>query len=630
MDDLLDDLGDLGDVMGDDYQHGYDDSKGDPNVKPKPAKGPTEDESKRSSSTLRVVFPPQQQFLTKLVVQAMPLLNVVNRGAGVDPFSEFATTPDKGGQQITAEGEATDASYADFSGLMPGMPYVFRLKCTNPAGTTTGKNSKPVHTIPAAPPAPTFLHAKASSIFIRFPENSRGGKQQIQKLTIGVAKAGPADPFAPKNKPGAMTDGTPNSATLKQARIQKLAPGTLYVFRITVENKAGKAVGAVSAPMLTVPGPPSRLREDSKHRKDDQVMLKFAKHGQHLTHLMVQYAILQGSKKTFDELMKDPGSKTESIPNPQTATSFLVKKLTGNSKYVFRLAAKNKSGHTIGTVLGPITTVEHAPEMLDKSGWMTEVPVAAGKKKSGLARRLSSRSAAKGQKYWYVIDGRLLNWFSDIKMQDEVGFLHLSKLKRITYVPDKDGQARVFSLLLKTGQKITLECASSDPNLTTHDYTMGWMSSIQRALSGMQKSMAEFKKEEAGKKKEGRRASIKAADEDELEDDEDVDFGDGAEKEDGFDMEAEGFGDDGEEDGFGDGFGGFGEGDDEDDDFGGGGEDEEEDDDDFGGDGDFGGFEAEMVDSDAELEDGEVEVGDDDFGGFADDDEEDDDFGGFE
>jgi len=307
-----------------------------------------------------------------------------------------------------------------------------------------------------------------------------------------------------------------------------------------------------------------------------------------------------------------------------------VKKLTGNSKYVFRLAAKNKSGHTIGTVLGPITTVEHAPEMLDKSGWMTEVPVAAGKKKSGLARRLSSRSAAKGQKYWYVIDGRLLNWFSDIKMQDEVGFLHLSKLKRITYVPDKDGQARVFSLLLKTGQKITLECASSDPNLTTHDYTMGWMSSIQRALSGMQKSMAEFKKEEAGKKKEGRRASIKAADEDELEDDEDVDFGDGAEKEDGFDMEAEGFGDDGEEDGFGDGFGGFGEGDDEDDDFGGGGEDEEEDDDDFGGDGDFGGFEAEMVDSDAELEDGEVEVGDDDFGGFADDDEEDDDFGGFE
>lgn len=30
-----DDLGDLDDIMGDDYQHGYDESAGDPNVKPK-------------------------------------------------------------------------------------------------------------------------------------------------------------------------------------------------------------------------------------------------------------------------------------------------------------------------------------------------------------------------------------------------------------------------------------------------------------------------------------------------------------------------------------------------------------------------------------------------------------------
>ena len=30
-----DDLGDLGDIMGEDYAHGYDDAEGDPNVKPK-------------------------------------------------------------------------------------------------------------------------------------------------------------------------------------------------------------------------------------------------------------------------------------------------------------------------------------------------------------------------------------------------------------------------------------------------------------------------------------------------------------------------------------------------------------------------------------------------------------------
>lgn len=225
----------------------------------------------------------------------------------------------------------------------------------------------------AAPPAPTFLRAKASSIFIRFPENSRGGKQQVSKLTIGVAKAGPADPFAPKNKPGTMSDASPNAATLKQAQIQGLAPGTLYVFRITVENAAGKSVGAVSAPMLAGP-----------------------------------------------------------------------------------------------------------------AGWMTEVPPAA----------------PKGNKYWYVIDGSLLKWFTNVDMKDEVGFFHLFKLKSITYVPGKDGQARVFSLLLKTGEKITLQCESSDPNLTTHDYTTGWMSAIQHALAGMR---------EAAGKKEGRRASIQAA-----------------------------------------------------------------------------------------------------------------------
>lgn len=619
-DDLLDDL-DLGEMGNDD---GYDDSKGDPNVKPKSAKAVLEDESKRSISTLRVKFPPQEQFLTKLVVQAMPLLNVENRAG--DAFAEFS--PQKGGKEVTPEGEATTAEYADFDGLMPGMPYVFRLKCTNPAGTTTGKNSKPILTMPAAPPAPTFLHAKASSIFIRFPENSRGGKQQVSKLTIGVAKAGPADPFAPKNKPGAMSDASPNAATLKQARIQKLTPGTLYVFRITVENSAGATVGAISAPMLTAPGPASRLREDSKHRKSDQVMLKFAKHGQHLSHLTIQYAMLSGGakKQTFEQLMKANGKQVP-VPDPSTITQFAVTGLEGNKKYVFRLATKNKSGISIGAVFGPVTTVEHAPEMLDKSGWITEVPPPE-KKKGGLARRLSSRTAAKGKKYWYVIDGRLLNWFSDVKMTEEIGFLHLSKLKRITYVPDKDGQARVFSLLLKTGQKITLQCESSDPNLTTHDYTMGWMSAIQRALAGIQKSMAEFKKEEAAGKKEGRRASIKAADEDELEDDEDDDFGDDGD--DGFDMEAEGFGDD-NDDTFGGDFGGFGEGDD-DDDFGGGGEDEEEDDDDDFGGGDFGGFEAEMVGSDDEMEEGEQAFGDD-FGGFDDGDEEfggDDDFGGFE
>lgn len=284
------------------------------------------------------------------------------------------------------------------------------------------------------------------------------------------------------------------------------------------------------------------------------------------------------------------GGKTVSISDPQNATEYTITSLKGDNKYVFRLVATNPSGSSVGNVLGPVTTVEFAPDQQDKSGWMSEVPQLDGKKT--LARRLSSRSKAKSVKYWYVIDGRLLSWFTDTNAKEEVGYLHLSKLKRITYVPDADGQARQFSLILKGGTtKISLECASSDPNITTHDYTLSWMGSIQKALTAQSTPSA-------GPKKEGRRASIQPAQEDDLLDDEpeeeDDEFGDDNWGDAGFDDEG-GFG------GFEDEDGGFGEDEDEDDDFGGGG------DDDFG-------------------TEGEVEFGGDGF----DEEAEDDDFGGFE
>lgn len=172
--------------------------------------------------------------------------------------------------------------------------------CKNPAGTVPGKASAATLTLPAEPPAPGFLHSKATMVFIRFPEQGLGGTQVVSKLTIGVAKAGPADPFAPENKPGEMSDASPQCALLKQARIQKLQPGQLYVFRLICTNAAGSTIGAVSQPMLTMPGPPSRLREDTKLRASDSVTLKFVAHGQHLTKLTMQYAILAGKSKFED------------------------------------------------------------------------------------------------------------------------------------------------------------------------------------------------------------------------------------------------------------------------------------------------------------------------------------------
>jgi len=49
-----DDLGDLDDMMGDDYA-GYDDSKGDPNVKPKPAPPPRLHKAEETSITITSV-----------------------------------------------------------------------------------------------------------------------------------------------------------------------------------------------------------------------------------------------------------------------------------------------------------------------------------------------------------------------------------------------------------------------------------------------------------------------------------------------------------------------------------------------------------------------------------------------
>ena len=104
--------------------------------------------------------------------------------------------------------------------------------------------------------------------------------------------------------------------------------------------------------------------------------------------------------------MKKNGNQVP-IAEPQTATSFEVKGLEADKKYVFRLAAKNKSGISIGTVLGPITTVEFAPEQADKSGWMTCMPKMDGKKT--LSRRLSmTKPKNQGKKYWCVPPALLL------------------------------------------------------------------------------------------------------------------------------------------------------------------------------------------------------------------------------
>ena len=116
--------------------------------------------------------------------------------------------------------------------------------------------------------------------------------------------------------------------------------------------------------MLTMPGTPSRLREDSTKRTSSSVTVKFQPHGQHLTKLQIQYTKLTGTKASFDKLMKDGGSGCTEIANAREATEYKLTGLDANAKYVFRLVATNPSGSSIGNVLGPVTTVEFAPVFL--------------------------------------------------------------------------------------------------------------------------------------------------------------------------------------------------------------------------------------------------------------------------
>jgi len=310
---LEDELGDLGDMMGDDYDHGYDDSNGDPNVKPKRAPPPKMVVQDVTQTSMRLVFPAQQQFLQKLTVQ---LIDAHAISDAANPFSSFSTSNKEQCFAVDPPDDPKTATSCVIEGLKPGNPYFSRLLLRNPAGATPGTTSKLLVTKPAAPAAPEHLHAKSNVIYIKFPPQNLGGQQHVTKLTIGVARAGPSNPFAAKHKPGEMSDSGPTCALLKQARVQKLTPGSLYVFRLTAHNAAGSTVGEISTPMLTAPATPSRLHEDSRQRTSSEIAVKFEPHKQHLKKLTIQYAVLQGRAK-FDDLMKKKWQEYRHTRSPE-------------------------------------------------------------------------------------------------------------------------------------------------------------------------------------------------------------------------------------------------------------------------------------------------------------------------
>lgn len=497
-----DSLGDLSAVMGDDYEHGYAVEDGDPNIKPKPPPPPSvQDASKVDQTKITLRFPQQKQFLTKLAIQCLPADTI----AGYDPDLKKCPKPfdafkPEVGRTVQAKEPTTDETVT-FEGLTPGTKYIFRLVATNPAGKTNGKPSKPFYTLPATPPAPEFAYASAKSVSIKFPAQGQG----ITKLGIEMA-VWCSDPFGAANKKkGLLTDTSKNIGIRTTGLVRNLLPGKPYVFRLVVSNRAGTSTGPASLPIKTLPRNPQAPREDTTLRTDTTIGLKFDRQGEAVTKLTLQYAILNG-KVTFEDLAKN-GGRTVTLPDAQELTAYTVKRLTPDKNYVFRLVAHNISGKSTGQILGPIKTVTFTPDMLDKSGWLNQMPP-AGKKT--LSRRLSS-SKGKMDKFFYTIDGKLLSWAKEPNAE-EVDFLHLGKVAEVTV----QGNAIELKLKGAKAQSLALMGNSDDPNITSEQLMESWKEALIKAITGEQ-AVNEALKEAATVK-----ASRAIASDDVLEDDEPI------------------------------------------------------------------------------------------------------------
>lgn len=326
-DDLLDDLASQ---MGSDFGFGYDDELGDPNVKPKPAQAPREAPEKRTSDTLVLHFPRQQQHLTRLVLQAEPAAPLDAKNPP-PPFASFsAKAADSRVVEVT--GDPKTANEVELPGLLPGARYVVRLISTNPSGTVAGRPSDVLMTAPAPPPAPVCVRAETNSATLEF--SAMG--QNLEELTLEVARGDDnttaADAFA-TGKPLLVKIGKPQVATT--ANIVGLLRGKRYFARLRARNAAGEAEGLSSEPFVTLPDVPP-VREDHSQRSDSQVCLKFEAVGSYVSRLEIEY--MAAAKPNFDK------AERKVVDDPTTATTCLLTGLAPGKTYHFRLRATNSAG----------------------------------------------------------------------------------------------------------------------------------------------------------------------------------------------------------------------------------------------------------------------------------------------
>lgn len=87
-----------------------------------------------TQESITVKFPPQKQYLSKLVIECMPTSKIPNFNAKKfkgNPFEHY--TAQNG--FVVQPTDPINARTATFEKLAAGSSYFFRLVCTNPSGT---------------------------------------------------------------------------------------------------------------------------------------------------------------------------------------------------------------------------------------------------------------------------------------------------------------------------------------------------------------------------------------------------------------------------------------------------------------------------------------------------------------
>eukprot|EP00051_Salpingoeca_urceolata_P032211 m.14678 g.14678 ORF g.14678 m.14678 type:complete len:321 (+) comp4872_c1_seq1:214-1176(+) len=182
--------------------------------------------------------------------------------------------------------------------------------------------------------------------------------------------------------------------------------------------------------------------ELEERRSWDSCTFKWAKLDQTVTKLQLQ-AMPANKKNAFaDGFDRKAGGKGLMIADPNSTTEATIPKLDYEVSYQFRLVALNKHGKSEGPNTESIATLVYSPDRGDKSGWLIKRPNLRGRAGTLRGTRRLSLKKQKPERYFFVLDGALLSWYSQVDAPQEVGFLHINKVKEMSYI-NEEGTTRL-------------------------------------------------------------------------------------------------------------------------------------------------------------------------------------------